>query len=312
MSNKIIYWPHKDRESPLWYIRTKESTTQGAIDKLAEVFYSHENIKQTLIDWFDSTNPDSVFSQLSERFDLDKKSPVKISFINYGNTELVYLAEFSHKKKFTILINQPHTPITKIRQEFENLKRLHKIDPKHIVEPYCCFSNEWKKYEFYITEYINNAFCAGHLGSGLHGVWNPKWYYHFEMISPDISREFNKNMIALLVNYYDQEQGMWLTETEISGNDFLLTRDFKVDIPETVKNNIKLISARNRTKIPFNEYLNLIRKEFLIWTDRDMEDVVNWKIKINHKSIKPMSIEEIEEWIKLWLEMKKQSLVWID
>lgn len=308
MSNKIIYWPHKDRESPLPYIRIREESIQGTKNRLVEILDSHENIKQTLFDWFDSTNPDSVFSQLSERFDLDDQSPVKISFINYGNTELVYLAKVWDKNKFTILINQPHTSTETIKQEFENLKRLYEIDPRYVVEPLAYFANERKEYSFYVTEYIDNAICIAHNPGWTAWFYNPLPYYHFENINLGTTKELNKNIIALLVNYYDEEQWMWLSETEISGNDFILTRDFNVDNLETVKNSIKLISARNLMKISFNEYLNLIRKEFSIWTNREMDEVLNGKIKINHKSVISMTTEEIEQGIKLWLAMSSNSI----
>ena len=103
-----MYWPHKDRKSPLPYIRIQENITQEATDILAEIFNAHENIKQTLNAWFNSTDPNSAFSQLSKRFNLDSHFPAKISFINYGNTELVYMIKCNEGNIFTILINQPN------------------------------------------------------------------------------------------------------------------------------------------------------------------------------------------------------------
>jgi len=310
MSNKIMYWPHKDRKTPLPYIRIQEDIKQEATDILAEIFNAHENIKQTLGLGFDATNPNSAFSQLSQRFDVDSHFPVKISFINYGNTELVYTIKFNEGNKFTILINQPQTPVETIRQEFENLKRLFEIDPHHVVEPYVYFSDEWEKHAFYVSEYIDNAICIAHSPDWTPWFYNPLPQYHFETIDSEITKELNKNIIALLVHYYDQEQWMWLGETEISGNDFMLTRDFDLNNRETIQNTIKLISARNRIKIGFEEYLNLIRKEFSIGTNRTMDDILNGKIQINHKSIIAMSIDEIEEWIKLWLDMNKPKTTW--
>ncbi len=305
-----MYWPHKDRKSPLPYIRIQEDITQEATDILAEIFNAHENIKQTLGLWFDAMNPNSAFSQLSQRFDLNSHFPAKISFINYGNTELVYMIKYNEGHTFTILINQPQTPIETIRQEFENLKRLFEIDPHHVVEPYAYFSDEWGKHSFYVSEYINNAICIAHSPDWTPWFYNPLPSYHFETIDSETTKEVNKNIIALLVHYYDQEQWMWLVETEISGNDFMLTRDFDLNNKETIQNTIKLISARNRIKISFEEYLHLIRKEFSMWTNRKMDEVVNWTIKINHKSVIAMSIDDIEEGIKLWLNMNKPKSTW--
>jgi hypothetical protein len=94
-------------------------------------------------------------------------------------------------------------------------------------------------------------------------VWNPKPYYHFKDLPPQTAHYINIYMIAFLINYYDQETEMGLSETEISGNDFLLTKDFKIDDPQTVKKSLKLIAARSRIKVPFKTYLNMIREEFL-------------------------------------------------
>ena len=307
MSNKIIYWPHKDRESPLPYIRIKEETTQGAKNNLLEVFNSHEDIKQTLKLWFDIVNPNSAFSQLLEKFDLHEDTQIHISMLNYGNTELIYLVKFAWKWEVVVCINQPHIPPSKIKQEYENLKRLYSIDSSHIVNPLAYFSVD-KWYSFYVTEYIKDAICIAHNPAWIAWFYNPLPYYHFENIDLKTSTQLNKNIIALLVNYYDKENWIWISDTEISWNDFLLNKDFDPKNLQTIQDSIKLISARNNIKISFDEYLNLIRREFLIWTNRDMDDVVNWKIRINHKSINPMTAEEIEEWIKLWLDIKNQNI----
>ena len=125
--------------------------------------------------------------------------------INYGNTELVYRVNFGDKKECTILINQPHTPIAIIKQEFENLKRLTEIDSRYVIEPYTYFEMKEHGHAFYVAEYIKNASCLGHINDQA-GIWDPIPAYHFKNISPEITHKANIQIIALLINYYDEEQ----------------------------------------------------------------------------------------------------------
>jgi hypothetical protein len=121
--------------------------------------------------------------------------------MNYGNTELVYLASIGQEKKFATLINQPQTTPQVVKKEYTNLRRLGEIDPNHIIAPLAYFSSQ--EYGMYATNYIENALCIAHLNG--HGIYNPMPYYHFEHFSPETSSEVNIQSIALLVNYYDQK-----------------------------------------------------------------------------------------------------------
>ncbi|MEI7563713.1 MAG: hypothetical protein WCJ39_09080 [bacterium] len=124
--------------------------------------------------------------------------------MNYGNTELVYLAAIGEKVKLATLINQPHTVLGKVKKEFNYLQRLTQIDPLHVVEPFAYFINNNLTYEMYASEYIDNALCIAHLNG--HGIYNPLPQYHFERFSNEMSQNIKTNIISLLVNYYDQEQ----------------------------------------------------------------------------------------------------------
>ncbi|MEI8009166.1 MAG: hypothetical protein WCI00_07525 [bacterium] len=136
---------------------------------------------------------------------LDSESNVNLSFMNYGDTELVYLASIGEKAKIATLINQPHTPLGKVKEEFDNLKRMVEIDPRFVVKPFAHFMKEKMGHEFYVSEYIDNAYCIAH--NDEHGVYNPLPRYHFEKFTKEISSKIHKVMIALLVNYYDEERG---------------------------------------------------------------------------------------------------------
>lgn len=298
MYNQITYGPHNHRKNPLFYIRTKESMKQDVSNQLNQMFNEHEKIKQTLNKWFDCNNPDSAFSQLSKKFSLDKNTSTKISMLNYWNTEIIYLVNFWWKWEVVACINQPITPFWKIKQEYENLKRLHDLDTNYIVNPLAFFADEKTWYAFYVTEYIKDAICIAHDQNWNHGFYNPLPSYHFECIDSEVSKQLNIWIIALLVHYYDKEKWLWISETEISWNDFLLTKEFDPKQLESIKDSIKLLAARNSIHISLNEYLDLIRKEFIVWTNRTDNNM-----SINKKSVCWMTWEDIEKWIELWINL---------
>lgn len=293
MANKVSYGPHLFPDRPEHHIRTGDSRTGN----------SHDNIVETLKAAFSCENPNSILSQLARRFKFDSNQPVNLSFMNYGNMQLVYLVTIGDKLEVATLINQPHTPLGKIREEFDNLARLVEIDPRFVVEPLAHFTLIERGHELYASEYINNAMCvAVHNG---HGLYDPLPYYHFETFSPEVSSAVNAGMIALLVNYYDSQRRRGLAKTQISGDDFILTRDFRKNNSYNVQANMKLIAARGFIEAPMEDYLNLLRREFLIGTNREDVAVTNGKIRINTRSKLPMTSQDIEKGIEIGLELRR-------
>ena len=252
-----------------------------------------------------SSDPNSIPNQLSSKFNL-KGQDVHIDFINYGNTQMVYLATFENGKKLTTLINQPQIKLGEVKQEFENLKNVFNIDPKFVVEPYATFSMNETGHELYTCEYIDNAMCIAVKNN--HGIYDPLPNYHFEDFSPEISREVNISMIEMLVHYYDSKKERGLAKTQVSGNDFMLTRNFDKKNLKTVRPNMKLIAARDFISTPFESYLDILRKEFLIGTNHKDKDVLSGKLKINTKSSLPLKKEEIEEGIKRGIVLRKTNI----
>ena len=284
--NQVSYGPHLFPGGPQRYIRAGDIGASQA----------HENVKGTLIEAF-SDQPDSILSQVAERFGVETDSKVQLSFMNYGNMQLVYLATLADRVRLAVLVNQPHTPLGSVKKEFKNLKRVVKIDPRFVVEPFAYFSRPSKGHELYVAEYVENAMCIAHLDA--HGVYDPLPNYHFEPFSQDMGDAVNSSMVALLVNYHSR--GCGLAKTQVSGNDFVLTRGFRKDDPSTVQPNIRLIAARDFIKIGFKDYLDLLRKEFLIGTDRD-----NDSVQINVRSKLPMTSEQIENGIELGLKLREE------
>jgi hypothetical protein len=108
-----------------------------------------------------------------------------------------------------------------------------------------------------------------------------------------MSSIINSNIIALLVNYYDEKNNRGLAQTQVSGNDFILGKDLKKDAITQLPYTLKLIAARNFIEVSFQEYCEMLRCEFLLGTNRDDIDVVSGKLKINHKSKLAMTEREI-------------------
>lgn len=296
MPNTVLYGPHLFPGGPELYIR---KGNLRITDK-----ESHENIRQTLISAFSKRNSNQVLSQISQRCDIDSDVPVELAFMNYGDTQLVYLATLADKVKVAALINQPHTPLGKVKKEFHNLQRLVKIDPRFVVEPYAYFSKG--NHELYVSSYVDKAMCVYCNLDAPWGVYDPVPAYHFESLSPEIGHALTSSMMALLVNYYDEQKGKGLAQTQISGNDFILTRDFKKDNPNTVLPNMRLIAARGFVEASLEKYLGILREEFLIGSHYTDPSVVGGNFKVNHKSLLPLTEAEIEEGIELGLRLRGQ------
>lgn len=291
----VMYDSHSFLGGPEPYIRLGKGNLT--------VSEAHENIEHTLVNVF--ANSRSTSDLINK--DIKKTQGfISLNFINYGDMQLVYLATLSDSKKVAVSINQPHTPLGYVKKEFYNLERLVEIDKRFVVKPIKYFSMADLGHELYISEYFPDAMCVAHnnVKGNPHGMYNPLPSYHFENFSKNISSVINFNIIALLVNYYDAKRGRGLAKTQISGNDFILTRDFRKDDIRTIPHSLKLIAARGFVNASLKEYCNMLRHEFLIGTNRNDADVVSGKIKINHKSKVPMTEKEIDIGIALGLTLR--------
>ncbi|MFH1347154.1 MAG: hypothetical protein ABIH22_00505 [Candidatus Margulisiibacteriota bacterium] len=279
---------------------------------------AHNNIKQTLAAAFDLRNPNSILRQVSERFNITPEDveSVQLDFINFGCLQLVYLAALSVPTEtvhLVLLINQPEIPLGRVEAEFANLQRLAEIDPQHIVEPYAHFS--FGAHELYAAPYLKFAQCINtkqdDWGDDYRwGVFEPDralGAYLFRAFSDDIIPTVTSSMIALLVRYYDEEKGRGLAQTHLSGDDFMFTQDFCRKDPTSVLPNMKLAAARGWVEASLEEYLAIIRREFVIGTRTYHTPVVQGDIIVNHKSILPLSLEEIDAGIELGLRLRTQG-----
>lgn len=67
-----------------------------------------------------------------------------INFINYGDTELVYVVDESGYKR-TLLVGQPNIKFGAVKKEYGNLKMLAKRNPDLVICPTNYFSNECRE-----------------------------------------------------------------------------------------------------------------------------------------------------------------------
>ncbi len=283
---------------PATYIRT------GRLRITAE--NAHARLRQSLETAFTAENLGSIQRQLGLDLTVDKT--VTLDFINWGNVQLVYrvtIAQPGTTLDLVALINQPQIPLGLIREEFDNLQRLAGINPRFVVTPDAYFTD--RKHELYVAPYIEMAQCIFSDPGRPWGVFNPSPEYHFEIFSEDMRFAVTSTMIALLVAYYDMERERGLAQTHLSGDDFMLTQDFRQNDPATVLPNMRLIAARGWVELSLEDYLATLRREFRIGTHYRDPAVVLGGIKVNHKSGLPLTEDEIEAGIELGLSLRTPS-----
>jgi len=295
-NNGTQFQEKKTFGNPVFYLRLQ--------DKENDLDVVYGEIRKTLNAAFDEDNKDSLLGQLSRKFELPKGLHTQLDFINYGNTQLVYLATLfndNFAKQFTILINQPSTKLETVKNEFDNLQNLFKIDSRFVVEPHVFFTDG--KHSLYATTYIEKARCI-YSGYGKWGMFDPKPIYRFIPFSQEVSDSVTSNMVALLVRYYDEKRGVGISRTQLNGDDFILSQGWNQNNPNTVLENMKLISARGTIKTSFDEYLDILRNEFITGTHYRDETVKRGEMIVNFKSGLPMSEKVIEDGIVLGLSLR--------
>lgn len=237
----------------------------------------------------------------------------KIQFINWGDTELVYVLTVGDKR-YTMLVGQPTIKFGEVKKEYDNLRRLYKISPEHIVAPMYYLKNHDSTREMYVTPYLYQARCISS-NEGNWGVFIPEPEYHFTSFSKEERQVINSSMIALLVRMYDMKNNLGIASCNISrGGDFILEKaigDFdtnkKTEKPvthEDILKRMKLIAAREFVKMELEEYIDIIRKEFIKETYHSQEDE---SMIINRRSCLKMEKDEIEIGIELGMELRKKD-----
>ena len=226
-----------------------------------------------------------------------------IKFINYGDTQLVFVVTINEEKQYAVLLNQPKTEAGQGLEEYNNLINLNKNHPDIVIKPlkyYVSPSNPQQ--ELYITPYYFKARCVG-VNEKDWGVWIPEPEYHFKDFSQTERKIINKCMIALVVKLFDEKNKKGISKWRFDGGDFMLLKGFeKEEInEENILKKLLMISARKLITIEFNEYVDKMRIELKNGLKEEDE-----KIIIGKNLRCPFSEEEIEEGIKFGMNLRKK------
>lgn len=227
-----------------------------------------------------------------------------IDFINYGDTELVYVAT-NEENRYTILVGQPIVKLGSVKVEYDNLKLLATKNPQLVVSPIAYVNNGNR--ECYITPYLHQARCIATYNNN-YGAYIPEPYYRFEPYNERDEYLITKVIIANLIRLYDEEQKLALAECKIGGGDFIMDKAFD-EIEHTEENalsHMKLIAARKLINIEIKEYINLLRKEFKKRTYYRTIEEKDPNIIINLKNRVAMTEQAIEDGITLGLNLRKK------
>ncbi|MDE5830828.1 MAG: hypothetical protein K2H53_04095, partial [Clostridia bacterium] len=171
--------------------------------------------------------------------------------------------------------------------------------------------------ELYVTPYLYQARCIASYECNW-GVFIPEPEYHFTSFSKEERQIINSSMIALLVKMFDSKNNLGIASCNISrGGDFILEKasgDFDSDEKgklaityENVLKRMKLIAARELVSMELDEYIDTIKREFTKRTYYSEEDKEDKSMIINHRSWLPMEREEIEDGIKLGIELRERD-----
>ena len=289
------------------YILTEIKQTQEKDIKSKE-HLGIENINECYIETNELQEPKYEYRKIQKFLNLYKEeyakihnqnpNNIKIKFINYGKTELVFVLTDEKGEKSTLLVKQPKVEKIEIMQEIINLRELKKID-NNVIAPINVF--DIYDQALYRTTYIYQARCIA--SDNTWGMYIPEPFYRFVPFTKEQESIVNTCMIAKIVSLYDFENGVGLAACKLGGGDFILPKGWEEENP-TIKNtlnNLYLIAARKKVKCSFEEYIATIIDEFT----RKTIDVDEKRLIINKRGRVPMNINDILNGIRLGKEIIK-------
>lgn len=251
-----------------------------------------------------------ILSDIANKENFSLKT-AQCQFINYGDTELVYVADFEGKK-YTLLIGQPITEIGKVEQEAKLLSRFAKIDSETVVAPLnfyrtnvYMFDHSFER-ECYVTPYHMQARCIASTFDGF-GVYVPDPRYHFELFNEKEKHIVCACMVAKLVSLYDEENRCGISACKLGGGDFMLDKDWNrenVTADDTLKH-MKLIACRDIVHCSLSEYIKTLRAELGKITYYSTEEERDPKILINHKNRMSMDEKDVDKGIAIGLRLRE-------
>ena len=266
-----------------WYIRnTKEQNQENEFKK----------INKFIVDFC-----------MNNSFEELQGTKISLQFINYGDTQLVFVITIDNIKQYTLLINQPKTNPGQSFTEFTNLTNFNKLYPEIIIKPIKYYVNPSNpQQELYMTPYYYQARCVG-VEEKEWGEWIPEPYYHFRIYNKKESKIIKKCIVAMMIKFYDEKNKCSIANYSLDGDDFMLKKGYEKEElnEENIIKNFVFIAARKVIKIELDELINRRKKELR----NDFKEGEN--IILRKKLRGPFTDEDIEEGIKYGMQLRKKN-----
>ncbi|KAJ5073539.1 hypothetical protein M0811_08656 [Anaeramoeba ignava] len=287
-----------------------------------EIKYNPDDYLNSLIQRIEKKESKAILETISQlindsELNFDKINIYEIEFVNYGSLEIIFRLKFTYKSKemsFIIVSSQLPSLIEKVHQDFIHTKEFHKHFPNLILEVFNYDEFQLSKSKLSISFFtqidLNLCRCIAKNKSYSEnwGIYNPEPIYRFEPFDNELS-EFTKQMIiASLIGTYNHKLQKGISCSRASGGDFVLLRNFDYS-QKSLKECWRMISVRNEIEIDFQNYCDLIIKEFQISSKISDQKVIDDSLKINHNSKEAFKLETIQKGIELGKEMNK---IWIN
>ncbi len=213
---------------------------------------------------------------------------LNLEFINYGRTEMVYVLTDNDNVMTALSVKQPAVQVGSVFKEVQNLLELKEKDSR-VVAPidYFRIGNQ----ELYAAPYISQARCVANFGTW--GVYVPEPYYRFEEFTLKQASIINSCMVAKLVSLYNFQKQEGISNFTLDGGDFILLKGWeKLKLTrENIFKLLYLVAARDKLKCSFEEYLAMLKEEFLHAPLIQRSGIFNYKIS-------PMQMDDIDKGIE--------------
>jgi len=272
--------------------KTKEKHENLGIENMNAVYIETNEIQETKYEYKKITKFLNLYKEHYAKNNNMSVDDIKIEFINYGKTELVYVLTDKLKNQYTLLVKQPKVSLGEVKKEAENLVGLNALH-ENIVAPVEYF-NLYDQ-ELFVTPYIYQARCIA--SDQKWGMYIPEPFYRFVPFTEEQESIVNQCMIAKLVSFYDFLNNEGIVSCKLGGGDFMLPKGWELEQPtiENTLNNLYFIAAREKLNCSFDEYTELLIQEFSKRTIGEDED----KFIINKRGRVPMNIIDIQNGIEL-------------
>lgn len=177
------------------------------------------------------------------------------------NNTKTYLL-FVDNEKYIIVCGSNNLRYGLLRDEYNNLKNLNRRNKDIVLRPKYYYTDGFK--ELYVTDYLYNIQRIASTGEEL-AIYPSKKSYEEVKLNSYQKNIINTALAYNLVRLYDDNRELAPSQIDISAGDFVYCDDWDLD-KINMKDSIdcmRLTRAKEIIRIPFKDYLNLLRKELV-------------------------------------------------